>query len=383
MTDRREGLGLILDLAQAIQASGIYPSQHPRVTGLVDRLHARIVRTSAGAGGVHVGILGDHFVVDEFPFLDGNPALRRLAEDLREKGIERISFREGISRAELDRFVRFLATGTEPAEGKKWESISYGILQAVAGADLPPDGGSLVLSRSHVLYGAADVLKRVLEALALGAGGGPLAEGRDIVASILKGLRQDAFLLHRLMKMQAHDDYTVTHSLNVCAIVVAQARELGFPEERLSEIGLAAMLHDVGKEKVPSGILNKPGKVTPEEFGQIALHPASGANLLRKIDCGSDLPMIVAFEHHRKFDGSGYPKTFRPWDLHPVSHMTQIADVYDALRTFRPYRPSLDLPTTLSIMRKGRGTEFEPVLFDHFLRMLFAGRNPDEAGPAA
>ena len=97
------------------------------------------------------------------------------------------------------------------------------------------------------------------------------------------------------------------------------------------------------------------------------------------MDCGSDLPVIVSFEHHMKYDGSGYPKIPSWGRLHPVSYMTQIADVYDALRTYRPYRDSLDIKTTLSIMEKGRGTEFEPNLFDNFLRSVLA----DQAGAGA
>jgi HD-GYP domain-containing protein (c-di-GMP phosphodiesterase class II) len=166
----------------------------------------------------------------------------------------------------------------------------------------------------------------------------------------------------------------VTHSLNVSAIVMAQATTLDLPENQIQEIGLAAMLHDLGKEMVPSEILQKPGKIDPSEFATMSQHPVLGAKALRKMDCGSDLPVIVSFEHHMKYDGSGYPKIPSWGRLHPVSYMTQIADVYDALRTYRPYRDSLDIKATLSIMEKGRGTEFEPNLFDNFLRSVLANQ---------
>jgi len=183
------------------------------------------------------------------------------------------------------------------------------------------------------------------------AGGTPDA---DIVSSIMKGLRQEGMLIDRLIRLQGHDDYTVTHSLNVCILVVAQAARIGLPENRVREAGLAALLHDIGKEMTPTVILTKPGRLDLDEFDQVKKHPASGAKLLRRIDCGTELPMIVAFEHHIKF----------------ASYMTQIADVYDALRSFRPYQPSIELERTLSIMREGRGTEFEPGLFDNFVGIL-------------
>lgn len=378
MKDRKELFGVILDLAQAIQASSIYPDHHQRVQLLLSRLHERIRHVGANVGTIHIGIIGDRFVVDEFPFLEMNPALEKLLRDIREKGMEKISIKEGLTFGELKRFVSFLATGKEASPGTRFEAINYGNIQAIKSKD-ETDEGEATLSRSHLLYGATEVLQGLLKSLAQGKSGTSVSSAMEIVASIMKTIRQDAHLLHRLMQMQSHDDYTVTHSLNVSAIVVAQATALGLPENRLLEIGLAAMLHDIGKEMVPSEILQKPGKINPLEFARMSEHPVLGAKALRKMDCGSDLPLIVCFEHHVKYNGSGYPKIPNRGPLHPVSYMTQIADVYDALRTYRPYRKSLDIKTTLSIMEKGRGTEFEPRFYDNFLRAVLT----DQAGAEA
>lgn len=379
MKDRQDLFGVILDFAQATQATGIYPEHHQRVQQLLTRLHMRVDRVTAAIGIIHVGIIGDHFVVDEFPFLEMNPALGKFLRDIREKGIEKFSLREGLTYGELKRFVYFLATGKEEPTETKWERISYGNIQAIGEADDIPQELRDSLPRSHLLFGVTEVLKDLLRSLAQEGEGKSISEGRDIVASVMKGIRQDAFLIHRLMQLQSHDDYTVTHSLNVCAIVVGQARMLGIPEEKTQEIGLAAMLHDIGKEMIPAEILQKPGAIDDAEFARVVEHPVLGANILRKLDCGSDLPMIVSFEHHIKYNHSGYPKTTSREPLHPVSYMTQIADVYDALRTYRPYRKTMDMETALSIMDRGRGTEFEPVYYDNFLRMLFA----DQAGAGA
>lgn len=310
MKDRKELFGVVLDLAQVIQASAIYPEHHQRVLQLLSRLHDRIRRVSSNVGTIHIGIVGNRFVVDEFPFLEMNPALEKLLKDIHEKGIEKISIKEGLTPGELKRFVSFLATGKDGTPGARFESIDYGIIQAIKSKDGAEEGES-PLSRSHILYGATEVLKDLLRSLAQGESGASVSSAQEIVASIMKGIRQDAHLFHRLMQMQSHDDYTVTHSLNVSAIVVAQATALGLPENRLQEIGLAAMLHDIGKEKVPSEILQKPGKINSQEFATMAEHPVAGAKVLRKMDCGSDLPVIVSYEHHIKYDGSGYPREDR------------------------------------------------------------------------
>ncbi|MGZ8429307.1 MAG: HD-GYP domain-containing protein [Candidatus Deferrimicrobiaceae bacterium] len=378
MKERQEYFAVIQDLAQTIQAATIYPENHQRIQQLFTRLHKRIGQMTSSIGTLHIGIIGDHFVVDEFPFLEMNPALRKLLGEIREKGFEKFSIRDGLTYGELKRFVYFLATGRDDAQGARFESIDYGTIQSLQADSSVTTEVGVQISRSHLLFGATEILNDLLKSMAQGAGKS-VAEARDIVVGIMKGIRQDAQLFHRLMQMQAHDDYTVTHSLNVSAIVMAQAASLDLPENQIQEIGLAAMLHDVGKEMVPSAILQKPGKIDPSEFATMAQHPVLGAKALRKMDCGSGLPVIVSFEHHMKYDGSGYPKIPSWGRLHPVSYMTQIADVYDALRTYRPYRDSLDMKTTLSIMEKGRGTEFEPNLFDNFLRSVLA----DQAGAGA
>ena len=309
-------------------------------------------------------------MVDERPFVEPNPTLTRLIERMREKGIEKILISEGITFGELKRFVYFLGTGTGSPSEHFWESIVYGRIEGANSAGAASLGLSPASRTSGVMAGATEALKDVLVSMVTERKSSRVEEGRDIVSSIMKGLHQEGMLIDRLIRLQGHDDYTVTHSLNVCILVVAQAAHIGLPENRVREAGLAALLHDIGKEMTPSDILTKPGRLEMDEFDLVKRHPAAGAKLLRRIDCGTELPMIVAFEHHIKYDRTGYPKVRTREPLHIASYMTQIADVYDALRSFRPYQPSIELERTLSIMKEGRGTEFEPGLFDNFVEIL-------------
>ena len=361
---------VVSDLALAIQGASAYPENHPRVEELLARLYRRVQSESKRLGGLNIGFFKDHVVVDEVPFVEANPTLTRLIDRMREKGIEKILISAEITFGELKRFVYSLGEGTGSPSEQVWESIACGRIDGVESAggvslELAPDS-----STPSILAGATEVLKDVLVSIATERTRSRVEEGRDIVSSIMKGLRQEEMLIDRLIRLQGHDDYTVTHSLNVCILVVAQATRIGLPENRVREAGLAAMLHDIGKETTPSDILTKPGRLEMNEFELMKRHPVAGAKLLRKTDCGSELPMIVAFEHHIKYDRSGYPKIRTRAPLHVASHMTQIADVYDALRSYRPYRPSLELERTLSIMKEGHGTEFEPRLFDAFVEIL-------------
>ena len=362
---------VILYMSQSIQSAQMYPEYHKRFHAPLTRLHARILRITAVEGILHIGVIGNHFVIGETAYLETNKFFpKKLLRDLRERGIEKISFKDGLTYGELKQFILFLASGKETQQNRKWENISYGILTTFDDSSLPSGPLTHSIPQSHILSGATSVVKDILAAISRGSGGVSIQEGRDIVANVMKGLHQDDFLVSRLSRLQDHDDYTVTHSLNVCTMVLAQAMRIGLQESRIREIGLSALLHDIGKIQIPREVLHKPGKLDAMEFAQVAEHPVDGANTLRKIDCGSELPMIVCFEHHIKYNYGGYPKVAYRVPLNIASYMTQIADVYDALRTNRPYRKSLSLETSITIMREGRGTEFEPVLFDNFMEII-------------
>jgi len=364
-------LAILTDLGRSIQAAALYPETHRRVQESLACLHRRVRNEAKRLGGsLSVGFLGDRIVVDQFPFHESILGIGRLAERMTSRGIEKVDIGEAVTLPEMKRFVYFVAGAGEIDGPLPWKQISFGKIQGDEPAEFPAPGPGEALPAPQALAGATDVLKDVLRSIAVKGPLGNVEEGRDIVAAVMKGLREEEFLIDRMIRLQARDDYTVAHSLNVCVMVVAQAARMKLSEASIRDIGLAALLHDIGKELVPAEILNKPGKLDSGEFAKISLHPVLGAIHLRKISLGSDLPVIVCYEHHIRHDRSGYP-TPRFADVpHPASLMTQIADVYDALRTYRPYRASLDRETALGILREGRGTEFEPVFLDGFLRMI-------------
>ena len=355
---------ILADLVQLFQAVTVYPETHQYVQEPLSRLHRRLQEEAKRLEKLTVGFIGDQVVIDRIPFLATNTGIRRLIRKMNERGIEKVVVDPEIGAEELKRFVVLVACAPPDAPDGEWSSLVFGRITGVE--EIAPAEVAL----PQILVGAADVLKNVLRSLAKGTGGAGIGQGHEIVASVMKALRQEEYLIDRIIRLQSHDDYTVTHSLNVCVMVVAQAERLGFPDAVTREIGLAALLHDIGKELVPGEILNKPGKLDREEFARMSVHPSIGALHLKKLALATDLPMIVCYEHHVRYNRTGYPKVRYADELHPVSLMTQIADVYDALRTYRPYRPSLDQETTLGILRDGRGTEFDPFYLDNFLQLV-------------
>jgi HD-GYP domain-containing protein (c-di-GMP phosphodiesterase class II) len=152
---------------------------------------------------------------------------------------------------------------------------------------------------------------------------------------------------------------------------MALADTLGLKDEAVQEIGIAALLHDVGKLLIPQEILHKPGALSTEEFGTIMRHPLYGAAYLARVEGLTRLAVLVALEHHRKYDTSGYPVLRGSGRRqHAASQIVALADFYDALRSHRPYRRSLQTSEVLGIMQKESGTGFNPGLLRSFTLLM-------------
>ncbi len=183
---------------------------------------------------------------------------------------------------------------------------------------------------------------------------------------ILKG--REAFL--NLMKITSFDYYTYTHSVNVCTFAVSLARQVGITErESLVNLGTGALLHDVGKSKVPERILNKRTSLNRSEFEIMKKHPTWGSDILRETDIISEESYYPVLQHHERIDGSGYPSAVDERDLHPFSKIVAIVDVFDALTTERVYQPAVATYPALKMMH-GQDGCFDSALLREFTVLM-------------
>lgn len=165
--------------------------------------------------------------------------------------------------------------------------------------------------------------------------------------------------LNLLATTKIHEDYVYTHSLNTSMYTCQLAIENGLPIKSIEEIGLGAMLHDLGKVYIPKEILNKPGKLTGEEFDVVKKHCELGFEILRKID---GLPLSVAhcaFQHHERMDGLGYPRGLTENEIHRFAKLLSVADVFEAVTSSRVYRAAMLPHKGLELLYAGSGTQFE------------------------
>ena len=172
-----------------------------------------------------------------------------------------------------------------------------------------------------------------------------------------------------LARLKTQDDYSYMHSVAVCALMVALGRELGFDEEQCRTAGTAGLLHDVGKALMPLHILNKPGKLTDQEFDVMRSHPVRGHELLQEARGTVPEAMDVCLHHHERFDGGGYPHKLPNDKLNQLVRMGSICDVYDAITSNRPYKMGWDPADSIGKMASWKG-QFDPLVFATFVKSV-------------
>ena len=190
-----------------------------------------------------------------------------------------------------------------------------------------------------------------------------------LVEEIANSVMRNPGALIGLARLKTADDYLYMHSVAVCALMIALARQLGLDEAQAREAGMAGLLHDLGKAMIPFEILNKPGKLTDAEFAVVKTHPDEGRKLLLAGRGVSEAARDVCFHHHEKVDGSGYPESLNGETMSLVAKMSAVCDVYDAITSNRPYKAGWDPAESIRRMAEWTG-HFDPTVFQAFVKSL-------------
>jgi HD-GYP domain-containing protein (c-di-GMP phosphodiesterase class II) len=200
---------------------------------------------------------------------------------------------------------------------------------------------------------------------------GGLVRLEQVVWSLMDALQRATREILPLAPLKTHDDYTFVHSVNVSLLTLAQARSFGIEGARLHAIGLAGFLHDIGKLRIPLEVLNKPGKLEGDEWRVMMGHAQEGATHLCGVEGTHPLAILVAYEHHMRYDGQPnypVPRVGRRPTL--ASQMTAISDVYDAICTTRPYAKARSREFAVKVLTERVGTFHSPALVANFVRMV-------------
>ncbi|PWK16328.1 HD-GYP domain-containing protein [Tumebacillus permanentifrigoris] len=193
---------------------------------------------------------------------------------------------------------------------------------------------------------------------------------RDMFDMILSEMKSKPNATFHLSNIYSTDNFLYHHSVNVSIIAMAIGMEMGLTQKQLLDLGVGTLLHDVGKLSLPQEILNKPGRLTPEEFSVIKQHPMLGYEILRQQDDISLLSSHVALQHHEKIDGTGYPRGLKGDEIHIYARITAVADVYEALTANRVYRKGALPHLALELLLGSCGTHFQTDIVQKFLKTI-------------
>ncbi len=196
------------------------------------------------------------------------------------------------------------------------------------------------------------------------------ADAMPLVEEIATSVYRNPSAIISLARLKTADEYTYMHSVAVCALMVALARQLGMNETQARQAGMAGLLHDIGKMMIPMEILNKPGRLTDEEFDIVKSHPAEGHKLLLEGQGVDEVALDVCLHHHEKMDGSGYPDRLNQDNISLFAKMGAVCDVYDAITSNRPYKNGWDPAESLRKMAEWSKGHFDPVVFQAFVKSV-------------
>ncbi|MBU2709101.1 HD-GYP domain-containing protein [Zooshikella marina] len=217
----------------------------------------------------------------------------------------------------------------------------------------------------HIRSTAQDIMESVRIGRAIN-----IKEAKYVVNECVESILRNDDALKWLSHIKNKDDYTAEHSMNVCILSAAFAKHLGFPKHEIERIALCGLLHDVGKAKIPDHILNKPGNFNLEELRVMQSHTTLGKKLLMSAGIEEAVAIDVAYAHHERLNGKGYPRGLRSHQIPFYAKIIAITDTYDAVTSTRCYKSSQSSIMALHIINKEKGTHFDSELVDEFIQCI-------------
>jgi len=315
--------------------------------------------------------------------MEGFTSFTSVIDEMKKREVGSILFRGTTNLQEVKRFVCLFTALDSQAEAPYGTLLKQVKAAGVLGIEVEeleepkeePDEGledAKELAKS-TYFKTISAMNEVMENVKLGQAVS-VKKAKRVVQSMLDLLLQEESTLLGLTTLRCHDEYTHNHSVNVCILALSLGQRLGLSKVRLSELGMAALFHDIGKADIPLEILNKPTDFTEEEWRVMRKHPILGVKTLIKLKGLNELTIRMltgAFEHHLNYDRSGYPRLATPWDLTLAGRVISISDCYDALTSSRVYnRVPYPPDKALKFMLTKSGKAFDPVLLKIFVNAI-------------
>jgi putative nucleotidyltransferase with HDIG domain len=367
---------LVRKLSAALRGAQLYAPTHPLVMRSVGALADTLTEIHGSTPTIAIGLVGEDLVVGDIPIPRAAENMGELMRRLQKAGIERIVVDRGVTPDELMKLVQTVAKSDASAGKTRADEVTIGL------GRLPHIrvGRLQVEQRVEGSVGDMSTMRRLYDDAVSIAGtlwdsahteGVPDADAaRGMVDHLAQAVAQNRTALLALTALKNYDNYTFTHMVNVSILTMGQARGIGIDGPLLREFGLSGLMHDIGKVRTPPEVLNKPDKLTDAEFAIMRRHVIDGAEILRKTPEMPALAPIVAFEHHLRIDGTGYPGGVQRDGLNLGTMLCGIADVYDAMRSQRAYQQAMPTDRILAVLQRNDGTQFDQNLVRRFVQLV-------------
>ena len=380
VTRLRAADDLVRKLAAALRAGQLYAPGHPLVQRAFDTLNEALTQLLTDQATIAVGIIGNEIIVGDVPLPRAAESMGEMIRRLKSLGIERIAFDRGVTPEQVEMLALTIAhperrpgeaaPGVEAADPlavfNRLTHIRVGRIQM----EEKKETSAADIATIRRLYSdATNVAGNVWESAKTEGVPDPKA-ARALVDSLAQAVSANRTALIALTALKNYDNYTFTHMVNVSILTMSQERALGIEGATLRELGLAALMHDIGKVRTPTEILNKPEKLTDAEFGVMRMHVVDGAEILRRTPEMPAVAPVIAFEHHLRLDGTGYPFGVSRSGLNVGTMLCSIADVYDAMRSQRAYQQAFPSDRILEVMKRNDGQQFDQHLVRRFTQLL-------------
>lgn len=360
-------------LIAALQIAKLYGTGHVKYRKFLDKAYDDLRAILDDRGELIIGIIGEELAFEKDILFDLSKAVRPMIAYLKQREIERLAFNRSLGREDLDKFISFLTLTRE--EMKRDENMLAGLKGITAGKILVSGDDKKDSIESAMNYlslynssldNVSNSLENVLNARSL--------DNLDLkfnISTVFENLivKHQEFL--KLAVVKRYDVSTFVHIFNVAILSMYFSSKLGFSRDEVLEVGIAALFHDIGKMYISRRIIKKTDRLTDEEFDRIKSHSVLGAEmLLEYTDSLGILPVVVAFEHHLRADGKGYPRLVQPHKPHIVSSIVAICDIYDALFERRSYKTSYPANVIYALMTRDRERHARPELLDIFFQIF-------------
>jgi putative nucleotidyltransferase with HDIG domain len=360
---------LLRRFVATLRSAQLYAAGHPIISRNLEALSGALQLLHSVEPSVVIGLVADEVIVDDMPMAKAD-ALGPLVKRLQQSGIERITFDRGVTIEEVVAFVDALTSSVDSSEGVTAFPAQPHIRVGRVTIGQRVEGSASDMATIKRLYSDAVSVADSIYESARTEGKPDATMARTMIDGLAQAVAQNRTALLALTTLKNYDNYTFTHMVNVSILTMGQARGLGIDGPLLREFGLAALMHDIGKVRTPIEILNKPDKLTDDEFAIMKRHTVDGAEILRQTPEVPTLAPIVAFEHHLRLDGSGYPTGVGRAALNVGTMLCSIADVYDAMRSLRRYQQSFPTERILEVLKRNDGQQFDQHLVRRFVQLI-------------